>query len=99
MRLSLGDKGGIARCLEGLARVAPAPIVAARLLGAASKLREDLGYPVPPSIAVDQDRYLDTLRTAIGGAFPQVWNEARALTLDEAVGEALNITSGPLSES
>jgi predicted ATPase/class 3 adenylate cyclase/Tfp pilus assembly protein PilF len=99
LRLSLGDKGGIARCLEGLARVAPAPIVAARLLGAASKLREDLGYPVPPSIAVDQDRYLDTLRTAIDGAFPQVWNEARALTLDEAVGEALNITSGPLSES
>jgi predicted ATPase/class 3 adenylate cyclase len=97
LRRSLGDKAGVARCMEGLALVAPTPVVAVRLLGAASKLRGDLGHPAPPSIAGDHDKYLDSLRTAIDGAFLRVWSDAQALTLDEAVDEALSITPGETS--
>lgn len=94
LRLSLGDKAGIARCLEGLARVAPTPAVAVRLLGAASKLREDLGHPVAPSDTAERDRHLNTLRAAVDTAFPQLWDDARALPLGEVVSDALNIRPG-----
>jgi predicted ATPase/class 3 adenylate cyclase len=94
LRLTLGDRAGIARCLEGLARVAPAPALAVRLLGAASKLREDLGHPVPPSDLAEHDRHLETLRASVDSAFTKLWHDARALPLDEVVGDALNIRPG-----
>jgi predicted ATPase/class 3 adenylate cyclase len=94
LRQVLGDKAGIARCLEGLARIAPVPAVAVRLLGAASRIREDLGHPLPPSDSAEYDRHLQALRTAVDRAFPRLWDEARAASLDEVVDDALNVKPG-----
>jgi hypothetical protein len=96
LRVALGDKAGIVRCLEGLARVAPVPQSATRLVGAASKLRDDLGLPLPPSDVADHAQHLATLQSALGHAFPQLWDAARAAPLDEVIADALRLRSSPI---
>lgn len=84
---------GIAWCLEGLAAVASAvgqAERAARYLGAAEMLRENIGAPLPPADRDGYDGAVAIVRAALGSAaFTAAWEAGRALPLEHAIGEAL----------
>jgi predicted ATPase/class 3 adenylate cyclase len=93
VRQEIGDKGGSAWCLERLAEVAMAqgkPERAVRLLSAASALRISIGSVIDP---VDQPEYKNrrsALRAELGEEqFAIVWDEGRAMTLEQAITYAL----------
>jgi predicted ATPase/class 3 adenylate cyclase/DNA-binding CsgD family transcriptional regulator len=93
LRKERGDKDGIAACLDALAGVAVTqerPERAARLFGAADVLRETIHTVVPPAQRAEYDRHMSTLRahldeTALGAA----WAAGRAMTLEQAIEDAL----------
>jgi tetratricopeptide (TPR) repeat protein len=88
-----GNKGGIAKALEGLAAVAVAQAEverAARLFGAAERLREAMGTPLPPAEHAEYDRSVAVARAALGvAACAAAWAGGRATTLEDAVASAL----------
>jgi predicted ATPase/serine/threonine protein kinase len=87
------DQDGLAGVLDGLGAVAAAKGVwrqAARLAGAADVVREGVGVELDPTDRADRDRYLADARAAMGEAeFKAAMAEGRALTLEQAVSEAL----------
>jgi predicted ATPase/DNA-binding XRE family transcriptional regulator len=89
----LGDQRGIAQALEALAVVACArgtSVRAARLLGAATALREAIGAPLPPVEHAAHERTLACARADLGEpAFERAWSGGWALPIDQAVAEAL----------
>jgi len=93
VRQEIGDKGGSAWCLERLAEVALArgeSEKAVRLLSAASALRISIGSVIDP---VDQPEYKNrrsALRAELGEErFTVVWEEGRAMSLEQAIAYAL----------
>ena len=87
-RRELGDR--IARALEGLAVVAAAlcsSLRAARIWGAAQRLREEIGTPLSPTEPSRYDQRGAAARAAVGdgAAFDRAWQEGRALTLKQAI--------------
>jgi hypothetical protein len=67
-----------------------APKRAATIWGAAARLREKIGIPIPLNEEADSTRAVATTRVALGDdAFDKAWNEGRAMTLDYAVRYAL----------
>jgi predicted ATPase len=80
-------------CLEGLARVAVAQgrmERAARLFGTAAALREDKGWPLPPSKRTEHDRTVAAAHGALGKeAFTAAWAWGHALPLDETIEDIL----------
>ncbi len=93
IRRELGDKRGIAECLEGLAAVACArrePSRAARLFAAADALREAIGAPLPP---VDHSRrawQLAAVRAQLDSAlFTAAWAEGHAMALERILADVL----------
>lgn len=81
-----GYKPGILACLEGLAEILTAEAAsqrAARLLGAAAALRQELGQPPIESEPIECG---DT-------ALATAWAEGRALTLEQAIAHALNCST------
>jgi len=92
---ALGDPRRCAVGLEGLASTAGMARQgerAARLLGAAEALRETLGAPIPPPERADVERAVAEARAALG---EEAWGRAlaagRALTLEQAIAEALDM--------
>jgi len=90
----LGDRLAIAAALEGVARVAAmssTPERAARLWGAAAKLREDIGAPHVATEQAQHERRIASARAAQGddAQFDAEWLEGRALSAEQAIGEAL----------
>ncbi len=90
----LGDRRGIAETLGELAHVAFAlagPGRAARIWGRVEWLREEIGLPLPPSERPRYDRQVATARATLGddAAFDVAWQEGRAMTLEQAIGYAL----------
>jgi non-specific serine/threonine protein kinase len=88
-------KNAVLACLEGLAAIGAARghgMRAARLWGAAEELRATNRMPLPP---VDRSRYeraVAAAHSAAGGAaFDEAWAAGRALSLDEAVDEAMAV--------
>jgi len=89
-RRDMGDQLGTARALEGLAAVVAArstSLHAARIWGAAERLREVIGTPLSPTERPRYDQYRAAARTAApdDAAFDRAWQEGRALTLDQAI--------------
>jgi predicted ATPase/DNA-binding XRE family transcriptional regulator len=85
----LGIRQGVAGCLEGLARVR-ARIgdyeTAAMLWGAANKLREATGTPVPRPELADYESALISTRTALGhDDFTESWARGTSISWHEAV--------------
>jgi predicted ATPase/DNA-binding CsgD family transcriptional regulator len=82
--------------LEDLADVAALtghPVQAARLYGAVEALRETIGKPIPPADQAEYERELAVTKLALGAErFAAECAAGRALSLDEAVAEALSIT-------
>jgi len=113
LRRELGDRRGIAECLEGLAEedrgTAPCrdqtpsqgqPERAARLLGAAEALRTRIGAPLPPHRRPEYETHRAALRVTLGeAAYTAAWSAGRALTWEEAVAEALGETALPVGEA
>jgi hypothetical protein len=91
----LGDKWGIAFALEGLAAVAAAlgsSLRATRIWGAAERLREEIGAPLPPNERPRYDRRVAEVRAALRDnvTFERAWQEGRALTIDQGIALALS---------
>jgi non-specific serine/threonine protein kinase len=86
----------MAECFEALAAIATTvghPERAARLLGAADRLRTSIGAPLSPTQETDQGRALATARAKLGStAFAKAWATGQASSLEEAVSEALSLT-------
>lgn len=95
LRRELGDKQGIAYLLEsvaGLAATLGHAKQTARLLGAVEALREVIGAPLAPADRPDHDRLVTRMCSALGeGMFAAAWAEGRAMTLEQAISEALSI--------
>lgn len=89
----LGELPGVAWCLAGLAGVAVLdedPERAARLWGAAEALRQRLGFRPAPAIRVTHQRLQQIARDQVGAVvFDAAWAEGEALSLDAAIGLAL----------
>jgi tetratricopeptide (TPR) repeat protein len=92
-----GSAGGVAFCLEGLAGVSMfrnEPRRAAALLGAAESLRESRGMPIPAPSRPNRDDWGAAVRSALcESEFDAEWEEGRAMTLEEAIGYALEAPS------
>ncbi len=92
----LGDKIHLARCLGPLGTVAALTRQherAARLWGAAEALREAIGVP-PVKRRPRFESTVATTRAALGAdAFAAAWAAGRALSLADAVAEAVRVSS------
>jgi non-specific serine/threonine protein kinase len=90
----VGDKVGIAGSLRGLASIASLSGVydrAARLYGAAEAVREAIAAPAPRHHSLSEQAMANA-RSALGeAAFMAAWNRGRALSLTDAVAEALMV--------
>jgi predicted ATPase/class 3 adenylate cyclase len=100
VRREVGDKWGIAHSLEGFAGLAEAsgnPARAARLFGAAEALRDSIGAPVRPTDRPDYDQRVAAARAQLTSeAFTAAWVAGRAMTLSQAVEDALDtLETGP----
>ena len=88
-----GDQVNIAEVLEGFAGVAGAQGEgerAARLYGIADSLRETIGAPLLPGDRPRYERQLTSARSQVGDeVWDAVWEEGRAMILEEAVSYAL----------
>ena len=88
----LGEKLGVVQALErlGSAAVEPDPIRAARLLGAATGVRETIGAPLPAYERAEHDAAVDHVRALLDrAAFSAAWADGRAMTLEQAIEYAL----------
>jgi hypothetical protein len=90
---TLGDQTSLAWCLAGLGSVAAldeASERAARLWGAAEQLRQTIGCRPPPAARATYERAIALARGQFGDeAFAAVWAEGRAMSLEQAIAEAL----------
>jgi hypothetical protein len=88
------DRRGIARCLQGLARMAVAHgqgARAARLFGAAEALREAMGIQLSCEEQEECERDFSIARSGLGeSAFAAAWVEGRAMPVEQVVADALN---------
>jgi predicted ATPase len=93
LRRGLGNKACIADSLDGLAEIALArqqTARAIRLNSAAAGLREHIGAPLPPFHQESHDRHLCAIRDRVGEAeFAALWAEGQAMSLEQAIKEAL----------
>jgi DNA-binding CsgD family transcriptional regulator len=94
-----GDRQGIARTLEGCARLASTMGRAAdalRLAGAAAGLRTSIGAPLPPAERMTLDRHLIVARTTLGARAADVAVSAcQALSAARAIAETLELLAEP----
>ena len=95
MRRDLSDRLSMAHSLDSIAATASRAGFAeagTRLYGASECLREELGAPIPPSERTRYETGLEMTRSAIGDeAYDRAWAAGRALSLEDAVAEALDI--------
>jgi predicted ATPase/DNA-binding CsgD family transcriptional regulator len=93
IRMETGDQGGMTWCLEKLAQAAHRqgrPETAAKIFGAAAALRALLGSAIDLADRAEYERILAELRSALGdSAFTANWAQGEALSLTEAIDEAL----------
>jgi len=85
IRLELGDSRGVASSLEKFAHLALAsgrPLMAARIYGAAERLRPTIGFP-----PLSDDAHVQAARAACANdvAFDAAWREGNAMTVEEAI--------------
>ena len=91
----LGELLGIANSLEGLAALPAgtgAPRHTSRIWGAAERLREAIGAPLPPNERSRYQRKVFSARAALGdaAAFDRAWQQGRAMTVEQAIKYALS---------
>jgi tetratricopeptide (TPR) repeat protein len=93
----LGNSVAITRVLEGLASVAVTqiqPVRAARLWGAAERLREAAGTPMSRHERSDYECNLAACRTQLDAdTFAIAWQVGRTMTIEETIMEAFALDS------
>jgi tetratricopeptide (TPR) repeat protein len=93
----LGDRDGVANALEGFALLAStkdASRRAARMWGAAERLRDEVGAPIRLHDQAEHNRSVSSARAACGNdAFNEAWLEGREMALEEAVRYAMESRS------
>jgi non-specific serine/threonine protein kinase len=98
VRTEIGDRSGIAWCLEKLAEASARqnrPWQAVRLFGAASALRAPVKSVIDPVDRPEYARSLARLRAELGEtAFAAAWAEGSAMKLRHAVDYALSQPAG-----
>jgi non-specific serine/threonine protein kinase len=92
-----GNRRLIVFALEGLASAVAAlggTLRAARVWGAAERLREEIGSTLPPNERPRYDRRVAAARATLkdDAAFDHAWQEGRVLTLKQAIELALEKT-------
>jgi non-specific serine/threonine protein kinase len=94
----ISDRVDAADAIEGLALVAvamDAPRQATRIWGAAERLREELGSPMPPYEQAAYVRAMAHARATFGDeAFDQAWREGREMRFEDAMKYALGDDAG-----
>jgi predicted ATPase/DNA-binding SARP family transcriptional activator len=95
MEQEMGNARQIAAALEGFASIAAGLGQVGRaglLFGAAEKLREQIGAPLPAADSPRHTRETASVRAALSDKESAgIWRRGRALTLDDAVAEALQV--------
>ncbi|HZS78679.1 MAG TPA: tetratricopeptide repeat protein [Ktedonobacteraceae bacterium] len=85
--LELGHQWFSILCIEGLAFSASQQahfVLAARLWGIASALREAIGAPIPPLLELMYERVITNVRSQLGQeAYTLAWTEGRKMQPDE----------------
>ncbi len=92
-RHKLGDKPGVAECLERLAGAIERRngVPATRLLGAAEAIRGALGVPLSPVEQPRHERLVTALRASLGEtAFVSAWAAGRDMPVERVVHYALD---------
>ena len=95
----LGDPSGTIMTLEGFAEKAHAeqqPEPELLLFAAASAIRDEIGAPVPPGIRSWYDTNLQRLRELLGPSFDRIWAEGRAMSPDQSIAYALDLSRAPV---
>lgn len=96
----LGNKIAISNSLDGFAALAARrgeAKRAARLAGAAERLREQIGYEIEPAECRFRDAYLAELKTKMDEAdFARLYEQGRKLKLEEAVALCLEENDGKI---
>jgi DNA-binding CsgD family transcriptional regulator/Tfp pilus assembly protein PilF len=96
-----GHRHGVADCLVGLAGVAAMggrPEQAARLFGAGMANRDQGNLPLSPVKRAEAARDLEMIKRALNPtAFAAAWQSGQALTLEQAIEDALTIDRAGLS--
>jgi non-specific serine/threonine protein kinase len=96
---ALADPVATMEALEGFAELAAAKHAhkrAATILGAAARMREEIGHSIPLNEEREHARVVAATRTALGDeAFDQAWREGSAMELEEAVRYALEDKAKP----
>jgi predicted ATPase/DNA-binding CsgD family transcriptional regulator len=102
----MGDKEALASCLEGLASLDAAQgelVRAARFWGAAERLRETIGTPIPPVERADYGRAVASARAQLGEkAFAKALAEGRTMSPEQVLatqGQVALPTPGERSSS
>ena len=97
-----GRTRSVADCLESVARLAVAEGQmerAVRLLGCASQIYDELGTQPRSSERAEYDQMLDVLRSEVSSPLWEVaWEAGRAMTVDEAIDNALHFEITLLDE-
>jgi predicted ATPase/DNA-binding CsgD family transcriptional regulator len=89
---ALADPYGVALTLEGFAVIAQArrqPELEAKLLAAASAIRERIGIPVNASERSRMDGAIDRIKGELGVSFDALWGAGRAMSDGDAIRLAL----------
>ncbi len=93
LQQQLGNLPGVVMALEGFALTAQAqsqPRRSARLLSAASALRESINYPLPPGERMEYDRHVAEVEREVGAErFAAETAAGRVMSLEQAIEYAL----------
>jgi tetratricopeptide (TPR) repeat protein len=90
LKSQVGDQRGLVQLFKAFAALAltaqSQPERAARLLGAAEKLRRVIGIGAPPATRNEDETMIKVLRTSLGEtAFAQAWVAGEAMELAQAI--------------
>jgi non-specific serine/threonine protein kinase len=95
---SVGDRRAVATGLEGIAGLAVVQgqaDQAARLMGTAEALREEIAVPIAAMNQADYENIVAAVRGELtDGAFAAAWAAGRAISVEEAISEILEAPPG-----
>ena len=99
IRKEIGDRGGMAWCLEKIAEIAHLredEEHAARLLGAAASIRASVNSVVDPADQNTYNQLVEQIRINLtADLFLPLWAEGEGMSLDHVFDYALSFASSP----